>query len=72
MEDDDRAMLTVDRKTEKDIDPTSLPDHYAECYPGFHQSYSAAVVDSDDEDFSHMDARGKGVSRYESSLPALC
>ena len=61
---DDHEMLKMDRRTGKEIDPSSLPDHYAECYPGFHQSYAGAVVDSDDEDFSHMDARNKGVSRY--------
>lgn len=43
-------------------EPGFLPDHYAECYPGYHQSLATYI--SDDEDYSKMDTRGKRLSRY--------
>ncbi|GMH35136.1 hypothetical protein BSKO_03004 [Bryopsis sp. KO-2023] len=45
-------------------DPGFLPDHYAECYPGYHQTYATYISD-DDEDYSKMDTRGKRLSRYQ-------
>ena len=48
---------------DREKDPGFLPVHYAECYPGYHDTYAATVVDSDDEDFTKMDTRGKGLSR---------
>jgi RED-like protein C-terminal region len=33
-----------------------VSDAYAECYPGFHE-FGTTVVDSDEEDMSHMDKK---------------
>lgn len=49
----------------KEIDSSVLPDHYAECYPGFHQSYAGVVVDSDDEDLNQTDSKIKQTSRHD-------
>eukprot|EP00210_Caulerpa_lentillifera_P002537 g2434.t1 len=60
----DRARRIV-KEGIKEIDPSVLPDHYVECYPGFHQSYAGVVVDSDDEDFNRLDSSNKQTSRHE-------
>ena len=48
----------------RERDPSYISDAYAECYPGYH-SYATAVVDSDDEDLSHMDSKDRGKSRAD-------
>ena len=48
----------------RERDPNYVSDAYAECYPGYHE-YAPAVVDSDDEDLSHMDTKDKGQGRAD-------
>ena len=65
----------------RERDPTHISDAYAECYPAYH-GFAGAVVDSDDEDLSHMDSKGeKGKGRTDfqteeqwqvSACPAWC
>lgn len=50
---------------EREKDPAFVSDAYAECYPAFHE-FGTTVVDSDEEDMSHMDK--KGVSSSGSAL----
>ena len=38
-------------------------DAYEECYPGY-EGFNGAIVDSDDEDLTHMD-NNQGKSRYD-------
>ena len=55
-----------------------VSDVYAECYPGYHD-FANGVVDSDEEDFTHMDSK-EGKSRqdfqteeqWEVRLSVLC
>lgn len=49
---------------DREKDPAYVSDAYAECYPGYH-NYSGTVVDSDEEDYTHMDTREKGRSRLD-------
>ncbi len=48
----------------REKDPAYVSDAYAECYPGYHE-YAGTVVDSDEEDFTHMDGKEKGRSRID-------
>eukprot|EP00884_Botryococcus_braunii_P006803 jgi/Botrbrau1/16123/Bobra.7_2s0083.2 len=48
----------------RERDPGYVSDAYAECYPGYH-TFAATVVDSDEEDYTHMDTRDKGRSRLD-------
>ncbi|KAL3154131.1 hypothetical protein ABBQ32_013660 [Trebouxia sp. C0010 RCD-2024] len=41
-----------------------VPDAYGECYPGYHE-LGTAVVDDDEADFTAMDSKEKGRSRYD-------
>lgn len=41
---------------ERERDPNFVSDAYAECYPAFHD-FGNTVVDSDDEDLTHMDTK---------------
>ena len=43
--------------------PRDTEDAYEECYPDY-GGFTGAVVDSDDEDLSHMDSK-EGKSRYD-------
>lgn len=54
------AALDVRRPLQdvREKDPSFVSDAYAECYPAFHD-FGTTVVDSDEEDLSHMDAKGK-------------
>lgn len=49
---------------EKEKDPNYVDDFYSECYPSY-MAFAQEVVDSDDEDYTKMDTRGKGASRYD-------
>ncbi len=46
---------------EREKDPAFVSDAYAECYPAFHE-FGNTVVDSDEEDMSHMDKKGVRIS----------
>lgn len=62
-----RHVLVLQRKETdaRERDPTHISDAYAECYPAYH-GFAGAVVDSDDEDLSHMDSKGeKGKGRTD-------
>eukprot|EP00803_Ostreobium_quekettii_P003924 evm.model.scf_1664.2 EVM.evm.TU.scf_1664.2 scf_1664:24737-30361(+) len=61
---DSRQAAQKKEGDDRERDPGFLPEHYAECYPGYHDSFAAEVVDSDDEDYGQMDTKGKGLSRY--------
>ena len=41
---------------DREKDPAFVSDAYAECYPAFHD-FGTTVVDSDEEDMSHMDKK---------------
>jgi hypothetical protein len=43
--------------------PKDSEDAYEECYPDY-GGFTGAVVDSDEEDVSHMDSKEGGRSRY--------
>lgn len=43
--------------------PRDTEDAYEECYPDY-GGFTGAVVDSDDEDLTHMDSK-EGKSRYD-------
>lgn len=63
----------------REKDPSFVSDAYAECYPAFHD-FGNTVVDSDEEDLSHMDAKGKLTGResftteeqWQQARPATC
>lgn len=51
------------KQTEDEIIEKETDDAYGECYPGY-GGFSGALVDSDDEDLTHMDNK-EGKSRYD-------
>ena len=51
------------RAAEPEIIKEDTEDAYEELYPGY-GGFSAGVVDSDDEDLTHMDSK-EGKSRYD-------
>jgi hypothetical protein len=55
-----RSRLTpfslVRLQDDREKDPAFVSDAYAECYPAFHD-FGTTVVDSDEEDMSHMDKK---------------
>lgn len=55
---DDRGASTACLwvQDERERDPNFVSDAYAECYPAFHD-FGNTVVDSDDEDLTHMDTK---------------
>ncbi|KAK9805368.1 hypothetical protein WJX73_007555 [Symbiochloris irregularis] len=60
-DDDQGKRRDVDAR---ERDPDFAPDAYAECYPDYH-GYAHAIVDSDEEDLSHMDSKEKGKGRTD-------
>ena len=52
-----------ERKEAAETIPRDTEDAYEECYPDY-GGFTGAVVDSDDEDLSHMDSK-EGKSRYD-------
>lgn len=52
-----------ERKQTAEAIPRDTEDAYEECYPDY-GGFTGAVVDSDDEDLSHMDSK-EGKSRYD-------
>lgn len=55
---DDERLGKMKETDERERDPNFVSDAYAECYPAFHD-FGNTVVDSDDEDLTHMDTKGK-------------
>lgn len=55
---DDERLGKIKETDDRERDPNFVSDAYAECYPAFHD-FGNTVVDSDDEDLTHMDTKGK-------------
>ena len=57
------AQPKRDKKESLEAIPKDTEDAYEECYPDY-GGFTGAVVDSDDEDLTHMDSK-EGKSRYD-------
>lgn len=57
------AQPRREKKEAAEAIPRDTEDAYEECYPDY-GGFAGAVVDSDDEDLSHMDSK-EGKSRYD-------